>query len=161
MSKHFEPLSQNSKTQHPIDWNSPDQQAMADEELADDEVVSLAGIKDIPRDALRTLLLFIIPSGGVPAKKWRIAQIRLALIAHLASVEGVGGQPLSDLAVELGCTRSLLSLYCLKMVDGLKLDKSRNGKRRETRETYRQNALLSHEKRGHKMKTPPPGIPAN
>ena len=107
MSHKFEPLSQNSKTQHPIDWNSPDLQAVANEELAYDEVVSLAGIKEIPRDALRTLLLFIIPSGGVPAKKWRIAQIRLALIAHLASVESLGGQTLSDLAAELGCTRSL------------------------------------------------------
>ena len=146
------------------DVNSPDKILARSEPLHDDDVdcdadlapeddgtdISAANIKGIPRDALRHLLLFLIPATS--PRKWRVAQLRLVVLAHLAGVEGIGDKSLSELARQLGVTRSLLSLYSVRMVDQLKQNQPRGGKRRETRETYRQSAIAYHRRAGHTMR---------
>jgi hypothetical protein len=117
--------------------------------VADQDVLAL---KSIPPDALLVLLRFII--GQRPSRKrWRVAQLKLCTLAHAAGMQGIGDQSLTQLAKELGCTRSLLSLYSTRLADQLGLSQVRGGKCRESRETYRQNALLSHQKRGNTLST--------
>ena len=117
------------------------------------ETFDLAGIKSIPRDALRTLLRFLVPNNSVSAKKrWRMAQLRVALTAHMLNIDGIGSKSFEELGQELGCTRALLSLYSLRMIDGLAIDKTRNGKCRRSREVYRQSATEVHRRQGHRMK---------
>jgi hypothetical protein len=79
--------------------------------------------------------------------------LKLCTLAHSAGMQGVGDRSLTELAQELGCTRSLLSLYSTRLADQLGLSQVRGGKRRLSRETYRQNALLSHQKRGNTLST--------
>jgi hypothetical protein len=122
--------------------------------VADQDVLAL---KSIPPDALLVLLRFII-SKTSSRKRWRVAQLKLATLAHAAGMETVGDKSLTELAAELGCTRSLLSLYSTRLADQLGLSQVRGGKCRQSRDTYRKNALLSHQKRGNnlssKEKTP-------
>jgi hypothetical protein len=118
-----------------------------DQEGSDVDVLAL---KSIPPDALLVLLRFII-SKTSSRKRWRIAQLKLSTLAHAAGMQGVGDKSLTELATELGCTRSLLSLYSTRLADQLGLSQVRGGKCRESRETYRQNALLSHQKRGNNL----------
>ena len=116
------------------------------------ENIDLAGIKSIPRDALRTLLRFLVPTNSVSeVKRWRMAQLRLALLSHMLDVDGIGSKSFEELGQELGCTRALLSLYSLRMIDGLQIDKCRNGKSRRSREVYRETATAAHRRAGHRM----------
>ena len=130
-----------------------------DHEYAPDdggEDVDLAGIKSIPRDALRTLLRFLVPSNSVSEKKrWRMMTIRTALMAHMLDIDGIGKKSLAQLGEELDCTRALLSLYTLRMIDGLGIDKTRNGKSRQAREVYRKSATEAHRRAGHTMSDTP------
>jgi hypothetical protein len=119
----------------------------------DGETFDAAAIKNIPRDALKVILRFIIPStSSSQAKRWRIAQLRVALLAHMLDIDGIGSKSFEELGQELGCTRALLSLYSLRMIDGLTIDKTRNGKARRSREVYRQSATEAHRRQGHRMK---------
>jgi hypothetical protein len=120
-----------------------------DQEGSDVDVLAL---KSIPSDALLVLLRFII-SKTSSRKRWRVSQLKLCTLAHSAGMQGVGDRSLTELAQELGCTRSLLSLYSTRLADQLGLSQVRGGKRRLSRETYRQNALLSHQKRGNTLST--------
>jgi hypothetical protein len=117
--------------------------------VADQDVLAL---KSIPPDALLVLLRFII-SKTSSRKRWRVASLKLATLAHAAGMQGVGDKSLTELATELGCTRSLLSLYSTRLADQLGLSQVRGGKTRSCREAYRKNALLSHQKRGNKLST--------
>jgi hypothetical protein len=115
--------------------------------VADQDVLAL---KSIPPDALLVLLRFIISSTS-KRKRWRVAQIKLCTLAHAAGMQGVGDRSLTQLAKELGCTRALLSLYATRLADQLGLSQVRGGKCRESRETYRKNALKSHQARGNTL----------
>jgi hypothetical protein len=115
--------------------------------VADQDVLAL---RSIPPDALLVLLRFIIGS-RCTRKRWRVAQLKLATLAHAAAMQGIGEKSLTELAAELGCTRSLLSLYSTRLADQLGLSQVRGGKCRSSRETYRKNALLSHQKRGNTL----------
>jgi hypothetical protein len=117
--------------------------------VADQDVLAL---RSIPPDALLVLLRFIIGS-RCTRKRWRVAQLKLATLAHAAAMQGIGEKSLTELAAELGCTRSLLSLYSTRLADQLGLSQVRGGKCRSSRETYRKNALLSHQKRGNTLST--------
>jgi hypothetical protein len=117
------------------------------------ERIDFEGIKAVPRDALKTLLRFLVPSNSVSAKKkWRITQLRVALLSHMLNVDGLGALSFEELGQELGCTRALLSLYSLRMIDGLQIDKCRNGKSRRSREVFRKSATEAHRRQGHRMK---------
>jgi hypothetical protein len=52
---------------------------------------------------------------------------RLIAIAHCLKVEGVGDKSLEHIAKRVGCTRSVLSHFCVKIRDHAKLD-HRSGK---------------------------------
>jgi hypothetical protein len=117
-----------------------------------DETIEAAGIKNIPRDALRTLLRFLVPNNSVNTKKrWRMAQLRVALLSHMLNVDGLGVLSFEELGKELGCTRSLLSLYSLRIVDGLTLNKAPNGKCRASRLVYQKTSKEAHRRQGHKI----------
>lgn len=108
----------------------------------------ILALKSIPPDALLVLLRFIISNTSVK-KRWRVSQLKLATLAHAAGMQGVGDKSLTELAVELGCTRSLLSLYSIRLADQLGINQVRGGKCRESREKYRKCALQSHIKKGN------------
>ena len=114
------------------------------------EQIDLADLRSIPRDALLILLRYIVQPGAAK-HRWRQAQIRLAILAHMVNLDGIGALSFAALAEELGCTRALLSLRSLELIDGLKIEKTRNGKRRSTRETYRKTATEAHARAGHRM----------
>jgi hypothetical protein len=112
----------------------------------------ILALRSIPPDALLVLLRFII-SKTSSRKRWRVAQLKLCTLAHAANMQTVGDKSLTDLAQELGCTRSLLSLYSTRLADQLGLSQVRGGKCRASRDIYRSNALLSHQKRGNTLST--------
>jgi hypothetical protein len=114
------------------------------------EEIDLAGLRSIPRDALLILLRYIVQPGAAK-HRWRQAQVRLAILAHMVNLDGIGALSYAGLAEELGCTRALLSMRSLELIDGLKIEKTRNGKRRSTRETYRKTATEAHARAGHRM----------
>jgi hypothetical protein len=118
-----------------------------DQEGSDVDVLAL---KSIPPDALLVLLRFII-SKTSSRKRWRVAQLKLCTLAHAAGMETVGDKSLTELAAELGCTRSLLSLYSTRLIDQLGINQVRGGKSRSSRETYRQNAIKIHTAAGHQI----------
>jgi hypothetical protein len=148
-----------------IDENSPDRimarsEPLHPEDLDYDaefgptdggETFAAAQLKAIPRQALLHLLNFIFPPPGGP-RPLRAAQLRLVTLAHLAGLQGVGDRTLTDLARELGCTKSLLSLYSTRLTDQLGQAQVRGGKSRAARETYRQRALATHRALGHHMR---------
>ena len=136
-----------SEPMHPEDRNFDADLAPCD----GGEIFDAAGLKSIPRQALLILLGFIIPPPG-GTRPLRVAQLRLVTLAHLAGLEGIGDRTLTDLAAELGATRSLMSLYACRMVDQLGQSQVRGGKRREAREVYKRTATEAHRRQGHKMK---------
>ena len=147
-----------------LDCNSPDRLLAKSEPLHeadgdfdadlgpedDGETFDAAGLKSIPRQALLHLLRFVFPAPG-GTRPLRVAQLRLVALAHLAGVEGIGDRTLTDLARELTCTKSLLSLYSVRLTDQLGQAQVRGGKNRAARETYRQRALATHRAAGHRM----------
>jgi hypothetical protein len=149
----------NSDRPEPVDERTPlDQviemeiEAGIDTEDQEGSDVDVLALRLIPPDALLILLRFII-SKTSSRKRWRVAQLKLCTLAHAANMQTVGDKSLTDLAQELGCTRSLLSLYSTRLADQLGLSQVRGGKCRASRETYRKNALLSHQKRGNTLST--------
>jgi hypothetical protein len=118
-----------------------------DQEGSDVDVLAL---KSIPSDALLVLLRFIIGKTS-SRKRWRVTVIKICTLAHAAGMQGVGDKSLTELATELGCTRSLLSLYSTRLADQLGLSQVRGGKCRSSREAYRQNAIKIHTAAGHQI----------
>jgi hypothetical protein len=132
-------------------WHADDEDTDRNLAPADTaEQIDLAGLRSIPREALLILLRYIVQPGAAK-HRWRQAQIRLALLAHMVNLDGIGRLSYAALAGELGCTRALLSMRSLELIDGLKIEKTRNGKRRSTRETYRRTATEAHARAGHRM----------
>ena len=109
------------------------------------ETIDAGGIRDIPRDALRQLLLFLIPRTDKPTK-WRQAAIRLAVISRILDIDDMGKLPLETLAKQLGVTRSLLSLRQLEIADGFGLGKLRSSKSAAARKNYKTSATNAHRK---------------
>jgi hypothetical protein len=149
-----------------VEENSPDKLAARREALHpedidfdtdlgpenDGERIDFEGIKAVPRDALKTLLMFLIPSNSVSEKKrWRMAQLRLALLSHMLNVDGIGSKSFQQLGDELRCSRALLSLYSLRIVDGLSLNKAPNGKCRASRLVYQKTSTEAHRRAGHRI----------
>jgi hypothetical protein len=146
------------------DWETPDRIVARLEPMHEDDVdfdadlghddggetIDLAGIKAIPVSALKVLVRYLVPARG--RSRWRHGQIRLAILAHALDLDGIGGQSFEALSKELNCSRSLLSLRSLELIDGLGIDKLRNGKVRKSRDTYRSSAIATHKRLGHKMK---------
>lgn len=126
-----------------------------DAELAPDlgETIDLNQIQAIPRNALKTLVRFLLPPpcsrGG---RRWKVATARLAIVARMLDLDDLGALSLAELGEELGYTRALLSLRSLEIIDQLELNKDKLGKVRSSREVYRQAAIRSHIAQGHKMK---------
>jgi hypothetical protein len=109
----------------------------------------------IPPDAIKTLVRWIIGGGASSRSSWRTATVRLATIAHAIQLDGVGHKSFAELGLELGCTRALISLYSIRLMDSLGITQFRASKARSTRETYRQLALDSHQKKGNQMSVNP------
>jgi hypothetical protein len=146
---------ENSHSRHGIDWMDPAELAQAAEEQDEEGTIDLAGVNAIPPDALLTLLRFIIsPAVQCRSRKqrWKTSQLRLVVLAHAAGLDDVAEMSLTQLASELGVTRSLMSWYAIRMTDELKQSQVRGGKSRASREVYRQTAIRSHIERGHRVK---------
>jgi hypothetical protein len=145
---HTTPLHQLAKKEP---WDDADEDTDPQLDPADTaEQIDLAGLRSVPRDALLILLRYIVQPGAAK-HRWRQAQIRLAILAHMVNLDGIGALSYAGLAEELGCTRALLSMRSLELIDGLMIEKTRNGKRRSTRETYRRTAIEAHARAGHRM----------
>ena len=126
-----------------------------DHEYAPDEGgedIDFEAIKAVPRDALKVLLRFLIPAHSPFARKrWRSMQLRTVILAHMIDLDGLGQKSFQQLGDELGCSRALLSLLSLRLIDGLKIEKTRNGKSRASREVYRKSSTDSHRRQGNRV----------
>jgi hypothetical protein len=132
-------------------WNDGDEGSDPLLNPAEDGLtIDLAGLRSIPVDALLILLRYIVQP-DLPTNRWRQAQVRVAVLAHMVNLDGIGSLSFAALAAELGCSRALISLRSLELIDGLSIDKTRNGKKRSTRETYRKTAIDAHTRAGHRM----------
>ena len=142
-----------TRTFHPVDDQNPLDALIEAEEAEDAENIDFKAVQGVPRDALLVLLRFIIPATAIsPKKRWRRAQLRLAVLAHFLDVDGLGERSFKELGDQLGCTKALLSLYSLRMIDGLGINKTRHGKSKIARQSYRQSAIESHKRQGHIVK---------
>jgi hypothetical protein len=112
----------------------------------DTEALDLAGIKDIPRDALKQLLLFLIPKTTDRGSRWKMATVRLAIVARILDIDEAGRVPLETLAKQIGVTRSLLSLRQLEIADQFELGKLRSSKSAAARQSYSVSATEAHRK---------------
>lgn len=130
-----------SEPWHPDDKDTD--RHLAPEDTADQ--IDLNGIKGIPRDALRQLLLFLIPRTEKPGK-WKMAACRLAVVSRILNVDDMGKLPLEVIAKQLGVTRSLLSLRQLEIADGFGLGKLRSSKSAQARINYKTSATNAHRK---------------
>jgi biotin operon repressor len=154
-----------------IDEHTPDRIAARKEPLHPDdddfdadfapdeggEDIDFEAIKAVPRDALKILLRFLIPANSPFAKKrWRSMQLRTVLLAHMIDLDGLGQKSFQQLGDELGCSRANLSLLSLRLIDGLSIQKTRNGKSRASREVYRKSSTDSHRRQGHRMSADKP-----
>jgi hypothetical protein len=108
--------------------------------------IDLAGLRSIPVDALLILLRYIVQP-DLPTNRWRQAQVRVAVLAHMVNLDGIGSLSFAALAKELDCSRALISFRSLELIDGLSIDKTRNGKKRSSRDTYRKAATEAHKRR--------------
>jgi len=109
------------------------------------ETIDANGIKGIPKDALRQILLFLLPRTDKPTK-WKMAATRLAVISRILNIDDLGKLPLETLAKQLGVTRSLLSLRQLEIADGFGLGKLRSSKSAAARISYKASATKAHRK---------------
>lgn len=134
-----------------VDTQDPAEALMEAEEHDDAETIDFAAVRKVPADALKILIRFLIPLSSKPAKRWRIAQLRLAILAQMTDVDDIGAQSFESLARELGCTRALLCHHSLRMVDGLGMDKAKLGKRRESRAVYSASATAAHRRRRERL----------
>lgn len=137
-----------------IDWDSPDELMMQAEIEAgidtEGQAVDTLALRKIPPDALKILLRYLLPAGRKGPARWSGAVLKLAVLSNAADVDDLGGMTFTDIAKELGVSRALVSLYSLKLVDELGINKVRAGKSRESREVFRQSALAAHKRAGHR-----------
>ncbi len=139
-----------------IQWQDPLDDLVDAEEFAGCETMDAGGIQKIPPEALLILLRFLIrdrEANSNNRKRWRAATMRLAVLASLAGLDGVADLSLAELGRELDCTRSLLSLYSVRMADSLNQRVSRHGRSKESRQRNREAAIRSHAERGHRVRT--------
>ncbi len=102
--------------------------------------IDLAGISGIPTDAIRVLLLFLLPEGSPRTPGyWKQVAARIAALAHALHLPIIGEISLTELAEAVGCTRSLLSLNACKLRDFAALD-CQAGRTTLARESYAQRA---------------------
>ena len=134
-----------------VDTRDPAQALMEAEEHDDTETIDFAAVKTVPAEALKILIRFLIPQTSKPSKRWRIAQLRLAVMAQMVDVDDIGSQSFESLARELNCTRALLCHHSLRMVDSLGMDKAKLGKRRESRAVYSAAATAAHKRRRERL----------
>jgi hypothetical protein len=113
----------------------------------DTEALDLAGIKRIPRDALKQLLLFLIPKTTDRGSRWKMATVRLAVLSRILDVEDLGKLPLETIAKQIGVTRSLLSLRQLEIADQFKLGQLRSSRSAAARKNYSISATEAHKRR--------------
>ena len=120
-----------------VTTETPLDQLIAAEEHEHAETLDLGGIMSIPLDALRVLVLFLLPQTSNPTSSsyWRIATRRLCALAYSIGVEEVRRHPLAKLAPAAGCTRALLSLLAVELRDFADLD-HRAGRSDEARQVY-------------------------
>lgn len=118
--------------------------------IADQEDV--LAMNQIPVDALQTLLRFIVGTDQSSKAKWRKATLRLAVLSHAINLDSVGELPLCKIAGHIGCTKSNLSLYSVRLCDELQQGQVRGGKSRKAREVYRELATAHHAAAGHKLR---------
>jgi hypothetical protein len=139
--------------QYAIDSRTPADAAMELEEYQEQaDTVDLAGIREIPRDALKIILRFIIspqPDGRI---SWGTATKRLIALASEAGVEAVADRPMSYHAERLGFTRGALSHHAVRIADELGQAQTRGGKSKAAREAYSAAAIISHRQRGNRVR---------
>ena len=128
---------------------TPLDELIAAEEREHDETLDLGGIASIPPDALRLLVLFLLPQGGNPtgSSYWRIATKRLCALAYALGVEEVRRHPLSKIGPAVGCSRAMLSLLACELRDFADLD-HRAGRSDEARQVYATRARQVWNTRG-------------
>lgn len=130
---------------------TPLDELIAAEEHEHAEMLDLGGIASIPPDALRLLVLFLLPQGANPTSSsyWKIATKRLCALAYSIGVEEVRRHPLSKLGPAVGCTRALLSLLAVELRDFADLD-HRAGRSDQARQVYATRARQVWNSRGRK-----------
>jgi hypothetical protein len=129
-------------------WHEDDQDT--DHQLDPEDIgetLDLAGIKDIPRDALKQLLMFLIPKTTDRGSRWKMAIVRLAIVARILNIDEAGREPLEVLAKQIGVTRSLLSLRQLEIADQFELGKLRSSRSAAARQSYSISATEAHKRR--------------
>ena len=127
---------------HPEDYPHTDHQ-LDPEDIG--ETFDAAGIKGIPLDALRQLLLFLIPKTTDSGSRWKMATVRLAIVARILNIDDYAGRvPLETLAKQIGVTRSLLSLRQLEIADQFQLGKLRSSRSAAARQSYSISATEAH-----------------
>ena len=126
---------------HPEDYPHTDHQ-LDPEDIG--ETFDAAGIKGIPLDALRQLLLFLIPKTTDRGSRWKMATVRLAIVARILNIDDAGRVPLEMLAKQIGVTRSLLSLRQLEIADQFQLGKLRSSRSASARKAYSISATNVH-----------------
>jgi hypothetical protein len=107
------------------------------------ETFDAGRISGIPRDALRQLVLFLIPRTA-NRTKWQMATVRLAIVARVLNIDEAGREPLEVLAKQLNVTRSLLSLRQLEIADQFKLGQLRSSRSAAARKNYSISATNAH-----------------
>jgi hypothetical protein len=83
---------------------------------------------------------------------------RLIALAHCLKIEGVGDRSLENIAVRIGCTRSVLSHFCVRIRDAAALD-HRGGKSDQARRKL-SAARLWHPGATAKRRKKAPALPA-
>jgi hypothetical protein len=132
-----------------VTTETPLDQLIAAEEHEHAEMLDLGGVASIPPDALRLLVLFLLPQTSNPTSSsyWRIATRRLCALAYSIGVEEVRRHPLAKLGPAAGCTRALLSLLACELRDFADLD-HRAGRSDQARQTYSARARAVWNTRG-------------
>lgn len=136
-----------------VTTETPLDQLIAAEEQEDPDTLDLAGLRGIPADALKTLVLFLLPTDSKPtsASYWPKALKRLCALSYALGVEEVRKFPLSQIAPALGCSRAMLSLLCCELRDFANLD-HRAGRSDASREVYSQRARAVWNARGREAR---------
>lgn len=129
-----------------VDYRTPaDAMIEAEENSGDDsETLTLAGISNVPKDALKILLQFILPKNCRPGLFWQLALKRLVVIAHQADIDGIGHMSQTELAHEIGSNRASLNFHVGCVAKELGFETVRGGKSASAREIYRAARIRSH-----------------
>ena len=95
-------------------------------------------IGKIPADTLLVLIRFLVGSGGRRSgrRRWAVAKLRVACLAHMLGMEDVGGITQTALAAELGVIKATLNHHYSTIVAALGEAQARGGKSRVSREVY-------------------------